>query len=100
MTTPLSNLGQQTRRSFGNSKNNASLVGSGPGKKKLDNCWSFNKGVRCKFGKKCKFIKRCSYCDSTVHGVVNCDCQLWKREIVALPKEKMEENTSLNKYGK
>ena len=42
-------------------------------KKKLNYCWSFNKGIKCKFGRKCKFIERCSYCDSTEHGVVNCN---------------------------
>ena len=39
---------------------------------KSDYCWSFNKGVVCKFGKKCKFIERCSYCDSGAHGVNVC----------------------------
>ena len=78
MTNPLTN-GNQSRRG-GNvqyhsngQQQNSSL------KRKLDYCWSFNKGVKCKFGKKCKFIERCSYCDSPSHGVVNCD-KLDKRD--------------------
>ena len=42
------------------------------GKKKSDHCWSFNKGIKCQFGKNCKFIECCSYCDSVAHGIVNC----------------------------
>ena len=35
-------------------------------------CWSFNKGVTCKYGKACKYIERCSYCNSYNHGVNVC----------------------------
>ena len=41
-------------------------------KRKSNYCWSFNKGMKCKFGSKCKFIERCSYCDAASHGVHNC----------------------------
>ena len=68
MTNPISHNQNQGIRSFQNSGNG----GSGLGKHKLDYCWSFNKGVRCKFGRKCKFIEHCSYCDSPSHGVINC----------------------------
>ena len=40
--------------------------------KKLDYCWSFNKGLKCKFGNKCRFIEKCSYCDLPSHGVNIC----------------------------
>ena len=75
MTNPITN--NQQRRSFsgmghaGNSSNNSSNNGN-PVKRKLDYCWSFNKGAKCKFGKKCKFVERCSYCENPSHGVVNC----------------------------
>ena len=72
MTTPLVQSNQNNRRSFVGGANNFSSNSSGS-KKKIDYCWSFNKGVKCKFGKKCKFIKRCSYCDDASHGVVNCN---------------------------
>ena len=42
-------------------------------KKKADDCWNFNKGLTCKFGKKCRFIERCSYCDSPSHGISTCN---------------------------
>ena len=43
------------------------------GKKcKSNYCWSYNKGLKCKFGKKCKFIERCSFCDASNHGLYNC----------------------------
>ena len=42
------------------------------GKKKPDYCWSFNKGIKCKWGKNCKFIECCKYCDSSAHGVNVC----------------------------
>ena len=77
MTNPISHSGPgqyQRRFSAGNGGNTMTV-----GKKKLDYCWSFNKGVKCKFGKKCKFIERCSYCDAASHGVINCD-KLDKRE--------------------
>ena len=35
-------------------------------------CWTFNKGLKCKFAPKCKFIERCSYCDSPSHPIINC----------------------------
>ena len=35
-------------------------------------CWSFNRGLKCKYGNKCKYIERCSYCDSQVHGINSC----------------------------
>ena len=41
-------------------------------KRKPDYCWSFNKGLKCKFGKKCRYIERCSYCDSYAHGLNSC----------------------------
>ena len=77
MTNPL-NFQQALRKSFGSSGgfNNSS---NGNQKRKLDYCWSFNKGVKCKFGKKCKFVEHCSYCDAASHGVVNCE-KLDKRE--------------------
>ena len=77
MTTPL--IQNQTQRR--NSNNNFVNVGTNSvvSKKKLDYCWSFNKGVKCKFGKKCKFIERCSYCDDSSHGVINCS-KLEKRD--------------------
>ena len=74
MTNPITQ--NQARRSFGNGSQNNSNNGqqqSGHAKRKLDYCWSFNKGVKCKFGKKCKFIERCSYCDDPSHGVINCN---------------------------
>ena len=71
MTNPI--MQSQPRRSFGNSTNNNNQGGSAaPQKRKIDYCWGFNKGVKCKFGKKCKFIERCSYCDDPSHGVINC----------------------------
>ena len=69
MTTPIVN--NQNKRNFGGNNLSGSSVQAV--KKKLDYCWSFNKGVKCKFGKKCKFIERCSYCDDASHGVVNCN---------------------------
>ena len=75
MTTPLTHNNQGGRRSFGGTSSNFQYpkAGNSSGnKKKIDYCWSFNKGVKCKFGKKCKFIERCSYCDEASHGVVNC----------------------------
>ena len=83
MTNPI--LTNQNRRfSFQNNTNpnSGSSGGPGPGKqfrKKTDYCLSFNKGVKCKFGKKCKFMERCSYCDATNHGLINCD-KLERRE--------------------
>ena len=52
MTNPIFGGNNQQRRSFGSSQLNGQPV-----KRKIDYCWSFNKGVRCKFGKKCKFIE-------------------------------------------
>ena len=61
---------------IGNNQNQAQGQGKpqilGSIKKKPDYCWSYNKGIKCKFGKNCRFIERCSYCDSGSHGVVNC----------------------------
>ena len=74
MTNPI--LQNNSRKSFGGNQNNFNRAGTSAnsgGKKKIDYCWSFNKGVKCKFGKKCKFIERCSYCDDSSHGVVNCN---------------------------
>ena len=51
-------------------------------RKKSDYCWSFNKGVTCKFGKKCKFLERCSYCDLHQHGVAACPKLEWKESPV------------------
>ena len=82
MTNPISN-GQGGRRSFGNNNANGNngnaFHNTQPSRKKIDYCWSFNKGVKCKFGKKCKFIERCSYCDMPSHGVYNCN-KLEKRD--------------------
>ena len=76
MTNPINNSGnnsQSRRASFGNgTSSNFSQSGSAF-KKKVDYCWGFNKGVKCKFKNKCKFIEHCSYCDSPAHGVVNCE---------------------------
>ena len=41
-------------------------------RKSSDYCWSFNKGVKCKFGNRCKFIERCSFCDLPNHGIHAC----------------------------
>ena len=68
MTNPLTPQHQSKR---GIANNNSQ--GNCSSKKKLDYCWSFNNGIKCRFGKKCKFIERCSYCDSPSHGVVNCE---------------------------
>ena len=82
MTNPISNNQIAGHRSFGNGNaNNFTAT-----KKKLDYCWSFNKGAKCKFGKKCKFFERCSYCDDPSHFVVNCN-KLDKRD-----KEFMKSN--------
>ena len=72
MTNPLvNNHGHnQAQRRYSNPGGSFNQQGQ---KRKIDYCWSFNKGLRCKFGKKCKFIERCSYCDAASHGVVNCD---------------------------
>ena len=51
----------------GNSPHNTQKKG-----KKPNYCWSFNKGLKCKFGNKCRFIERCSYCDSQAHRVNTC----------------------------
>ena len=76
MTNPIMNNGHSHQcRSFGSNNvgSNANSSNANVGiKKKLNYCWSFNKGVKCKFGRKCKFIERCSYCDEASHGVVNC----------------------------
>ena len=89
MTNPITSGSNQSsfrRASLGGTGNvNAQL------KKKIDYCWSFNKGLRCKFGKKCKFIERCSYCNATSHGVVNCD-KLEKRD--SGPAQKNTNNPS------
>ena len=73
MTTPLVHSTSNRRNSFSgaNTLNNNNWTNNV--KRKLDYCWSFNKGVKCKFGKKCKFIERCSYCDEASHGVHNCN---------------------------
>ena len=74
MTNPIGqNQSQNRRATFSGYTNTQNLSGGGSLKKKLDYCWSFNKGMKCKFGKKCKFIERCSYCDSPAHRVVNCE---------------------------
>ena len=41
-------------------------------RKSTDYCWSFNKGVRCKYGNECRYIERCSYCDSGSHEINSC----------------------------
>ena len=82
MRTPLPHKYSQSFNASGNSplysnainksgQNNYNSNGTTK-RRKSDYCWSFNKGVSCKFGKKCKFIKRCRYCDSPAHGVYNC----------------------------
>ena len=81
MTNPInsgSGSNQQQRRSFG-FQNNTNVSAQNTLKKKLDYCWSFKKGVKCKFGRKCEFTERCSYCDSPSHRVVNCE-KLNKRD--------------------
>ena len=98
MTNPLVSSATNQARRFSNGSVNGtqSSLMSQDGKKKIDYCWSFNKGAKCKFGKKCKFIERYSYCDSPSHGVVNCE-KLGKpfdnHEAVAAVGE---ENTNLN----
>ena len=75
MTNPIV-PGNGNGRRFSTGGGSASFGGSSNqslSKRKLDYCWSFNKGAKCKFGRKCKFIERCSYCDSPNHGVVSCD---------------------------
>ena len=85
MTNPILQ-NNQNRRSFGGSSSNGVHNYSGSGnKRKIDYCWSFNKGNKCKFGKKCKFIERCSYCDDPSHGVVNCN-KLERKEKDNLPR--------------
>ena len=79
MTNPITGNNGGQRRGFLNGNGNQSSLASSQNKRKMDYCWSFNKGVRCKFGKKCKFIEQCSYCDSTSHGVISCD-KLDKKE--------------------
>ena len=70
MTNPIvQNQGNNRRSSNGGIVSNNGFAAH---KKKIDYCWSFNKGVKCKFGKRCKFIERCSYCDEASHGVHNC----------------------------
>ena len=69
---------QQQRYSSGNNGSNqhqSNGKGNSGGKNKhhkSDYCWSFNRGVKCKFGNRCKFIERCSYCDSGAHGLNIC----------------------------
>ena len=75
MTNPI--ITNQAKRSFqqnfsGSSSSNGGVVNRF-NRKKNDCCWSFNKGLKCKFGKKCKFIERCSYHDSPSHGLVSCE---------------------------
>ena len=67
-------------------RNNNFRVASGPGGPSMSSpkgqvagnsskpqyCWSFNKGMKCRFGSKCKFVERCSYCDKASHGVHVC----------------------------
>ena len=77
LSSPVNHSNSQKHRSFGGFHSNNPSVQAN--KKKKDYCWSFNKGVKCKFGRKCKFIEHCSYCDSNSHGVVNCD-KLDKKE--------------------
>ena len=80
MTNPIGqNQNQNRSTTFSGYTNAQNLANGGSLKKKLDYCWSSNKGMKCKFGKKCKFIERCSYCDSPTHGVVNCE-KLDKRD--------------------
>ena len=80
MTNPIgSTFNFNQRRSFDGNQSSNSQSGNNfssnnsSSKRKLDYCWSFNKGLKCKFGKRCKFMKRCSYCNAQSHGVVNCD---------------------------
>ena len=77
MRTPLpktSQFGSQTSNANhstnGINKSASSL--SNTVRKKPDYCWSFNKGIKCKFGCSCHFIECCSYCDSGAHGVISC----------------------------
>ena len=75
--TNLITSNQNRRFSFSGSSNNNNSFGTPNNtnsfKKKIGYCWSFNKGVKCKFGRKCKFLERCSYCDSAAHGVYACE---------------------------
>ena len=85
MKDPLIRQNQNNFRNLGygssavsnqNNQASGSNWSAGPTKNKFlkrsDHCWSFNKGMPCKFGKNCKFIERCSYCDSASHGVYIC----------------------------
>ena len=79
MTNPLpkksgSNLGNRFGQYQSSASGNGSSKNNRPQGKRIksDYGWSFNKGLKCKFGKSCRYIERCSYCDSVSHGVVAC----------------------------
>ena len=43
-----------------------------PKNKSGDYCWSWNRGIKCKYSRNCKYIERCGYCDASNHGKYNC----------------------------
>ena len=74
MINPLTNTQFASKRSGNMSTtNNVNQYNNASRSRKVDYCWSFNKGLKCRFGRKCKFIERCSYCNDPAHGVVNCN---------------------------
>ena len=68
-----------------NNTSNSTTPVSNALRRKPDYCWSFNKGIKCKFCDKCRFIKKCSYCNANNHGLVSCP-KLDKK----LPVQKVE----------
>ena len=68
------NPGKPNNTGSGNTNNNSGQSANKMKKwaKSPTYCWSFNRGLKCKYGNKCRYIERCSYCDSQVHGVNIC----------------------------
>ena len=77
------NQGQNNRFSPGGSMSQGQAGPSAHMAKKPKYCWSFNRGIKCRFGNRCRFIERCSYCDSPSHPILNCH-KLDSREKMAL----------------
>ena len=74
MRDPISRYNQNSyqQNSGGNNFRSGGNFNAQQKRPKNDYCWSFNKGIHCRFGKNCKYIERCSYCDATNHGVIHC----------------------------